>query len=68
MSRPYWATVTEVESLCTITHPDDRDTVRVELDLGESGLRYTPGDALGIHPLNSPQVSSMGTPLKPPGV
>ncbi|KAK9785250.1 hypothetical protein WJX73_004727 [Symbiochloris irregularis] len=52
MSRPYWATVTAVESLCTITQPDDRDTVRVEMDLGDSGLRYTPGDALGVHPLN----------------
>lgn len=60
MSRPYWATVTAIESLCTITHPDDRDTVRVEIDLGDSGLRYSPGDALGVHPLNSSQVSSRG--------
>jgi hypothetical protein len=33
--------------------------VRVELEVGESGLRYTPGDALGICPSNRPQVSAL---------
>jgi sulfite reductase alpha subunit-like flavoprotein len=29
---------------------------RVEIDLGDSGLEYTPGDALGVWPHNCPQV------------
>lgn len=30
--------------------------VRVEIDLGDSGMTYTPGDALGICPSNRPEV------------
>jgi sulfite reductase alpha subunit-like flavoprotein len=30
--------------------------VRLELDLGDSGLQYAPGDALGIYPRNAPKV------------
>jgi sulfite reductase alpha subunit-like flavoprotein len=50
--------VAAVESLCRarpLRGAEDKDTVRVELDLGDSGLRYAPGDALGIFPLNCPQ-------------
>lgn len=51
-SKPYYATVKAVEGLCKITSADDKDTVRVELDLGDSGLGYLPGDALGIYASN----------------
>ena len=44
------------EGLCNITQVDDKDTIRVEIDLGDSGLTYQPGDALGILPLNSYEV------------
>ena len=54
--RPYYGRVVAVEGLCTITSADDKDTVRVDVDLGDSGLRYAPGDALGILPANCPQV------------
>lgn len=51
-SHPYLATVTQVRGLCTLREKDDKDTVLVELDLGDSGLEYLPGDALGIVPRN----------------
>lgn len=31
---------------------------RVEFDLGDSGLTYIPGDALGIYPSNCPEAVS----------
>ncbi len=45
-----------VEQLCSVACDDDKDTVAVQLDLGDSGLTYTPGDALGIYPSNDPEV------------
>jgi sulfite reductase (NADPH) flavoprotein alpha-component len=54
--RPYPAKVIAVESLCTLTDKDDKNTVRVELDLGDSELTYLPGDALGVWPKNNPAV------------
>ena len=60
-ARPYYARVMAVESLCRLQPlrtAEQKDTVRVDLDLGGSGLTYTPGDALGIYPLNCPQVAS----------
>lgn len=32
--------------------------VRVQVDLGDSGLTYLPGDALGVWPYNEPQVGT----------
>jgi sulfite reductase alpha subunit-like flavoprotein len=55
-SRPYFGTVLAFEGLCNIASADDKDTIRVEVDLGDSALTYTPGDALGILPYNCPQV------------
>ncbi len=55
-SRPYFATVLALEGLCTLSGPDDKNTVRMELDLGDSGISYLPGDALGLYPTNQPQV------------
>ena len=54
--RPFPAVVVAREGLCHISSKDDKDTVRVELDLGDSGLQYIPGDALGIYPTNCPEV------------
>lgn len=54
-SRPYHGRVVAVEGLCQLASHDDKDTIRVEIDLGQSGLQYTPGDALGVYPLNCQQ-------------
>ena len=51
-SRPYMAEVVNVSSLCSITGGDDKNTIRVDIDLGDSGLTYLPGDSLGIWPQN----------------
>ena len=56
-ARPYYGRVLAIDGLCTIRTADDKDTIRVELDLGDSGLTYQPGDALGIYPCNSPKVT-----------
>ncbi len=55
-SRPYPATVTELEGLCRVSCKEDKNTYRVQLDLGDSGMAYLPGDALGIYPTNSGKV------------
>ena len=55
-SRPYLGTIVASEGLCNISGRDDKDTIRVEIDLGDSGLSYLPGDALGILPLNCSEV------------
>ncbi|GLC44408.1 hypothetical protein PLESTB_000472800 [Pleodorina starrii] len=51
-SRPYLGTVLALEGLCNLSDADDKNTVRMELDLGDSGLTYLPGDALGLYPTN----------------
>ncbi|DBA90903.1 hypothetical protein WJX77_009914 [Trebouxia sp. C0004] len=53
--RPFYGQIVAVENLCNLASGDDKDTIRVEVDLGESGLQYTPGDALGVYPLNCNQ-------------
>lgn len=57
-SRPYYARVAAVEGLCNVSSKADKDTVRVEYDLGDSGLEYLPGDALGIYASNAAEVSN----------
>lgn len=54
--RPCFGTIVASEGLCHISGKDDKDTIRVEIDLGDSGLSYLPGDALGIVPLNCHEV------------
>jgi sulfite reductase (NADPH) flavoprotein alpha-component len=60
-SRPFPARVVAVEPLCKGLTGDwrqDKVTARLELDVaggGEELERYSPGDALGIWPLNAPQ-------------
>ncbi|GLI69078.1 hypothetical protein VaNZ11_013623 [Volvox africanus] len=51
-SRPFWGTVLALESLCVLKNADDKNTVRMEVDLGNSGITYLPGDALGLYPSN----------------
>ena len=55
-NRPYPGMIVAIEGLCTVRGADDKDTVRVEIDVGDSGLAYNPGDALGIYPRNCPEV------------
>ena len=65
-ARPYLAEVVAVEGLCQIQDADDKDTIRVEMDISGSGLEYLPGDALGIHASNAPQVNPPPLPRPPP--
>lgn len=53
--RPYMGRVAALEGLCTLTSAEDKNTMRVEVDLGGSGLSYAPGDALGVWPTNCPR-------------
>ncbi len=64
-SRPYFGTIVASEGLCNISGKDDKDTIRVEIDLGISGLSYLPGDALGILPLNCYEVSQPSPLISP---
>lgn len=66
--RPYYGRVVAIEGLCNITSSDDKDTIRVEVDLGDSALTYIPGDALGIQPTNCPQVRACLWPTHPIGI
>lgn len=53
-NHPCTAKLAEVTRL---THPDaPKDTRHVVIDLGDSGLTYEPGDALGICPSNCPDL------------
>lgn len=51
-SKPYLAEIISVTSLCSITGQDDKNTIRVDIDLGDSGLQYCVGDSLGVWPRN----------------
>lgn len=52
-SRPYFGTIIALEGLCVLTDSDDKNTLRMEVDLGDSGINYLPGDALGLFPTNA---------------
>jgi sulfite reductase (NADPH) flavoprotein alpha-component len=53
-TNPFAAKLIESRRL---THPDAaKDTRHVAIDLLDSGLTYEPGDALGILPLNCPEL------------
>lgn len=47
--RPYAA---EIVANLPLTAGSDKDVRHIELALGESGLHYEPGDALGLWPVN----------------
>jgi hypothetical protein len=62
-ARPYFARVAALQGLCTVADKaTDKDTVRVALDLGDSGLEYHPGDALGMYPTNPAAVRARAPP------
>ena len=58
-NRPYHGAVVAIEGLCNISSADDKNTYRVEIDLGDSSMEYLPGDALGIYPQNAPEVGML---------
>jgi sulfite reductase (NADPH) flavoprotein alpha-component len=50
-NNPYFATVTENRLL---TGPgSEKETRHIEMDLGDSGIQYLPGDSAGILPVNT---------------
>jgi sulfite reductase (NADPH) flavoprotein alpha-component len=49
--RPYQAEVLTAQKITGLE--SGKDVYHVELSLGNSGLRYEPGDALGVWPLNA---------------
>ena len=51
-TKTYTVTVTENRRLTPITY--DRNIFHIEFDLGDSGLKYDIGEALGIHAENDP--------------
>ncbi|MBA4020099.1 MAG: sulfite reductase subunit alpha [Pirellula sp.] len=51
---PYAAVLVENRRLTHVDAP--KDTRHVVIDLGDSGLRYEPGDSLGVLPVNCPQL------------
>jgi sulfite reductase (NADPH) flavoprotein alpha-component len=53
-ARPFSAALVAKQGLCVLDGPDDKDTVRLEFDIRESGLDYLPGDALGVFATNDP--------------
>ncbi|GMH36378.1 hypothetical protein BSKO_04246 [Bryopsis sp. KO-2023] len=67
-SVPYCATITNIRGLCKVSSAKDKNTLLVEFDLGESGIQYIPGDALGIYALNCPKaVDGLLTEMKADG-
>lgn len=58
-SRPYPGRVVALQPLCNVAGKDDKNTYRVEFDMGDSGMAYMPGDALGIYPTNAAKVRGL---------
>ena len=52
-ATPYAARLTVNRRLTAIEHP--QDVRHLEVELGESGLSYRPGDSLALWPRTSPQ-------------
>ncbi len=51
-TNPYYASVLLNDNLNG--EGSAKETRHIEIDLGDSGLNYKPGDALGVYPLNNP--------------
>lgn len=49
---PYTATLSVRQKITS--REAGKDIEHIEIDLGDSGLRYQPGDALGVWPVNAP--------------
>ncbi|MEE8339754.1 MAG: flavodoxin domain-containing protein [Xanthomonadales bacterium] len=52
--RPFPAVVERVQKITALE--SDKDVYHVELSLQESGLRYEPGDSLGVWAVNDPEL------------
>ena len=61
-TNPFMAEVTVKYCLTQLGQAEDKEIIHVELDLADSGLEYTAGDAVGIVPTNNP--SEVDTLLK----
>ena len=61
MKNPYPATVQGVRP---VTKPGSaKETIHIDYNLGDSGLTYVTGDALGVFPCNDPVlVDASSTP------
>lgn len=53
-ANPYPATAV-VNRLLTTT-ASDKEVRHIELDLGDSGITYEPGDSVAVHPVNNPEL------------
>ena len=53
-TNPYPAEVTVKYCLTQLGKEDDKEIIHMEFNLGDSGLTYTAGDAVGIVPTNNP--------------
>ena len=51
-TNPYRAEITQKYCLTQLGKKDDKEIIHMEFDLGESGLTYKSGDAIGIVPTN----------------
>jgi len=54
--RPLMARMVERRALTKMQAVGDKETVHIEFDIEGTGLEYTCGDALGVVPMNSPQL------------
>ena len=52
--NPFMATV--IDNIPIVGRHSTKETRHIEIDLAGSGLRYEPGDALGVDPTNEPLV------------
>lgn len=53
-TNPFMAEMTVKYCLTQLGQAEDKEIIHVELDLADSGLEYTAGDAVGIVPENNP--------------
>ncbi|GJD07909.1 NADPH oxidoreductase A [Galdieria sulphuraria] len=53
--NPFLAKVLERRLLTKYELSDDKEVLHIELDLSNSGIQYTPGDALAVLPTNCPK-------------
>jgi sulfite reductase (NADPH) flavoprotein alpha-component len=51
--RPFYAKLQTVTPLCKLESADDKETIHFDFDVSGADLKYEPGDALGIYPINN---------------
>ena len=55
-TTPFTATLLARQKITT--HKAKKDVQHIEIDLKNSGIQYQPGDALGVWPMNAPDLVS----------